>query len=396
MTRVRAGLVAAATAMALAASSGCGVFANGLAGVPLPGGADLGEDPYRVRVEFRDVLDLVPQAAVKVNDVAVGKVERIELGKDSWVPVVTVAVNGGVALPANAEAELRQTSLLGEKFVQLSEPATHPPRGTLRDGALIPMSRTERNAEVEEVLGALSLLLNGGGVAQLQTIARELNAALAGNEPEIRALLSDLDALVSGLDERKTEITRALDGLNRLAATLSAQRGQLVTVLDGLGPGVQVLAEQRQQLVGMLQALDKLSVVSVDVINKSRQNTVADLRALRPILEQLASAGTDLPHALQLLFTYPFPDSAVRAVKGDYTNLYANLDLNLLNALGNLQRSGQPPPGPPSPPGPPGPPGPGLPLLPGAPSPPQLPGPPPMPPDGGLPGLVGSLLGSTP
>ena len=44
----------------------------------------------------------------------------------------------------------------------------------------IPLERTGRNPEVEEVLGALSLLLNGGGVAQLKTIASELNMALDG------------------------------------------------------------------------------------------------------------------------------------------------------------------------------------------------------------------------
>ena len=42
--------------------------------LPLPGGADLGDRPYRVTVEFDDVLDLVPHAGVKVDDVAVGKV----------------------------------------------------------------------------------------------------------------------------------------------------------------------------------------------------------------------------------------------------------------------------------------------------------------------------------
>ena len=73
--------------------------------IPLPGGADVGSKPYRVTAQFRDVLDLVPQAAVKVNDVVVGRVESIELGgADRWTPQVVVAVNGDVALPANARS----------------------------------------------------------------------------------------------------------------------------------------------------------------------------------------------------------------------------------------------------------------------------------------------------
>ncbi len=42
--------------------------------LPLPGGADVGDNSYAVTVQFRDVLDLVPQSAVKVDDVTVGKV----------------------------------------------------------------------------------------------------------------------------------------------------------------------------------------------------------------------------------------------------------------------------------------------------------------------------------
>ena len=47
--------------------------------LPLPGGADVGAHPYTVTAQFTDVLDLVPQAAVKVNDVAVGRVQSITL-----------------------------------------------------------------------------------------------------------------------------------------------------------------------------------------------------------------------------------------------------------------------------------------------------------------------------
>ncbi len=62
------------------------------------------------------------------------------------------------------------------------------------------MSRTTANATVEEVLGALSLLLNGGGISQLHTIMTQLNAALSGNEPQIRSLLAQLAHLLVNLN----------------------------------------------------------------------------------------------------------------------------------------------------------------------------------------------------
>jgi phospholipid/cholesterol/gamma-HCH transport system substrate-binding protein len=257
--------------------------------------------------------------------------------------MVTMEVKRSVALPANAVARVRTTSLLGEKFVELAAPSSEPSQGRLADGAVIPLARTSRATDVEEVLGALSLLLNGGGVEQIRTIATELNAALSGHEPQLRALLADLNTLVSGLDARKAEINRALDALNRLSATLTRQRGQIATALDRLPPGLQVLADQRTQLVGTLQALDRLSAVATDTINRSRDNLVADLQLLRPTLQQLATAGTDLPNALELIATYPFTDGAVReAFRGDYANLYVRADLNLGTVLDNLSESGQP------------------------------------------------------
>ncbi|MBM7770368.1 phospholipid/cholesterol/gamma-HCH transport system substrate-binding protein [Actinokineospora baliensis] len=327
-------ILAATTAL-----SGCGF--TGIYDLPLPGGADLGDHPYKVRVQFHDVLDLVPQSGVKVNEVTVGRVDEIALAADGWTAEVTVLVNGEVDLPANALAKLRQSSLLGEKYVELSAPAAGT--GKLTDGALIPVDRTNRNTEVEEVLGALSLLLNGGGVEQLQTITKELNAATSGNETAIRALLDNVNTMVKTLDAGKSDITRALDGVNRLASTLNAQKDQLVGAIDDIGPGLQVLSDQRRQLVTMLQSLDTLSGVAVDTVNKSQADLVADLKALAPTLQKLGEAGSDLPKSLELMLTFPFTDQAVKGVQGDYFNLYAKIDLNLQSVIDNLSRSRQNP-----------------------------------------------------
>ena len=111
------GVLATASALAL---SGCSF--KGIYDLPLPGGADLGDHPYTVNVEFRDVLDLTPQAGVKVNEVPIGRVENVGLTKDGWHALVTLRVNGGIKLPANAIANVKQSSLLGEKYVELASP----------------------------------------------------------------------------------------------------------------------------------------------------------------------------------------------------------------------------------------------------------------------------------
>ena len=81
----------------LLTSCGSGGF-SGLYGAPLPGGADLGPHPYTVTADFADVLDLVPQASVKVNDVAVGRVDSIDLAADNKTAEVHMSVNGDVRL----------------------------------------------------------------------------------------------------------------------------------------------------------------------------------------------------------------------------------------------------------------------------------------------------------
>jgi phospholipid/cholesterol/gamma-HCH transport system substrate-binding protein len=331
-----------AIGVALVVLGGCG--SRGVYDMPLPGGADVGNHPYEVKVRFADVLDLVPNAGVRVNDVPVGRVSTISLAPDSWQAEVTVVVNGDVKLPANATARLRQSSLLGEKYVELANPPQGQPAvGRLTDGALIGIERSSRNPEVEEVLGALSLLLNGGGVAQLQNITKELNAALEGRESDVRSLLSNLDELVAGLDAQRDDITRALDSINRLSARLNEQRGSIDTALRDLEPGLRVLNEQRTQLVTMLRSLDQLSGVATNVVNQSRDDLVHNLNQLAPILHELAAAGENLPKSFEVLVSFPFPDNAVDGIgNSDYVNLYADVDLNLTHLLENLGRSRQP------------------------------------------------------
>lgn len=314
--------------------AGCGF--NGLYSAPLPGGADLGGHPYTITVEFQDVLDLVPQSSVKVNDVAVGKVKSIKL--DGWHALVTLEVNGNVRLPANAHAELQQTSLLGEKYVQLEQPPADPV-GDLRKVTAtptIPIQRTGRNPELEEVLGALSLLLSGGGLPQIRTITHELNDALSGRTGAARDVISQLNTFVGSLDKQKDSITTAISNLDVLAARLDKQKQVLINTLDTLPAALRVLNGERSQLVTLLHSLDNLGGAATRVIEATSDTLTSALRNLDPVLTSLTRAGKDLPNSMEVLLTYPFPRAVSGAVQGDYTNLDAEVDFNLSDLLSNL------------------------------------------------------------
>lgn len=328
MRRVAAGLVAATLLTGLL--TGCSF--DGAQSLPLPGGK--GGGGYELTVEFADALDLVPQSAVKVDDVTVGRVEKVELR--DYTAIVTVLVERDVRLPSDTTASLRQTSLLGEKFVSLDRPAKDPSPLLLEPGATIPLAKTTRNVEIEELLSALSLVLNGGSLEQLQVINREVVAALQGREDGVRQVLEELDTFVGGLDRQKGQIVATLDALDRLSARVAKEREVLATGLDDLPDGTKVLADQRSDITALLTGLERLGEVAVSVIQQSQQATVADLKALTPILDQLGRAGKDLPDALELITTYPFPRTVDQGIRGDYANLFVTADIDLQGIAGNL------------------------------------------------------------
>lgn len=329
MKRIKALVLGAVSAVVL---SGCDASVYSL---PLPGGPDVGEDPITIKVEFADVLDLVPQSTVKVNDISVGKVTAIDL--EGYQALVTLEMRRDVELPDNAVAELRQTSLLGEKFVQLGPPEQDASTNPLADGDTIPIERAGRNPEVEEVLGALSLLLNGGGVAQLKTITQELNLALEGREDSARSVLRQLRTFTGQLDENKEDIVAAIEGLNRLAIAAEKQLPTIDKALDELPSALDSIDRQRDDLVEMLTALDQLSSVAVDVIAESKGATITSLKRLNPVLSQLAASGDDFTNAFNVFLTYPFVDEVVgrdpqvarNLHMGDYTNLSITLDVDV-------------------------------------------------------------------
>lgn len=359
-------------------TSGCGGFA-GLSDVSLPGGPELGDEPMTVTIEARDVLSLSRQASVKVDDVTIGEVENVR--RVGWHAEVDLRLREGTELPANTVVAVRQTGLLGEKYVELAPPAA--PEGKLRDGDRIPLDRSSRSVEVEEVLSALSLLLNGGGLERLRTITVELNKALGGREGEFRSLLTRLDSFTGTLAENRRSIVAAIDGLDRLSAQAADGQRTIAAALDRLGPALKVLADQRKDLVRMLGATSRLAQVGTRTVVRVREDLVANLDALAPTLTRLSEAGESIPGALQYALTFPFPTEAMQALRGDYFNFDMEIqirELDLLQLLGIVPNS------------PANPQGPAAPLAPGL----QLPGLPQLPLLSGaqpIPNLLQQLLG---
>jgi phospholipid/cholesterol/gamma-HCH transport system substrate-binding protein len=116
---------------------------DGAYDLPLPGSPVDEDSSYEVTIDFDDILNVVPRSPVMVDDVTVGEVTDVE--RVGWHARIKVRVRDDVELPDNAVADIRQVSLLGEKYVALEPPPGKQPVGRLSDGDAIPLSATGRN-----------------------------------------------------------------------------------------------------------------------------------------------------------------------------------------------------------------------------------------------------------
>ncbi|HET7736170.1 MAG TPA: MCE family protein [Nocardioidaceae bacterium] len=328
----RTALTVGAALLSAVVLTGCEAY-----DLPLPGSPVDADESFEVTAEFNDVLNLVPRSPVLVNDVTVGEVVSLE--RVGWHAGAVLRIQDDVVLPENTVAQIEQSSLLGEKYVAL-RPGPGDPVGRLEDGDSIPLAATGRNPELEEVLGSLSFLLNGGGVGQLKTITTELNAVFDGRQDRLRHVLGEMSTLVAGLDAQKDDIIAAMEALNGLTGTLNREKATVTEALDTLGPAVTVLADQHDQLISMLAALDRLGRVGTRVIGETKDQILEDLARLRPVLHEIAAAGDQLPTALSLLISFPFPIESNNIVYGDYANTSIFFNLNLQNLPTGLDALG--------------------------------------------------------
>ena len=324
--RWRRAAVGLLTALALTGLAGCGW--RGLNSMPLPGTAGHGPGSFTIQAQLPDVGSLEQNSRVQVGDVTVGNVTKIE--RQGWHALLTISLDGDVDLPANATATIGQTSLLGSVHIELAPPTDVPPEGKLTNGSLIPLSSAGRYPSTEQTLGAISLLLNGGGIGQIQDITTALSTALAGREDDLRSLIHQLDTFTSQVNDQTGDIIAAADSFNNMVGQFADQKPVLDKALKTIPDALEVLKDQRQNLADALDQLGKFSALAADSANQTKDRLVKELTDLGPVLESLANAGPALTRSLSLFATYPFPKETIsKWARGDYANLTAIIDLTL-------------------------------------------------------------------
>ncbi|CAN5768980.1 MCE family protein [soil metagenome] len=301
---------------------------RGVNSLPMPGTAGGGAGAFDIQVELPDVSSIQPNSRVRVADVNVGNVTKIE--RQGWHALVSITLDGAVDLPANAVATVGQTSLLGSLHVELAPPADVAPAGRLHQGSLIALASGGAYPSTEQTLAAVSMVLNGGGVGRLQDVTEALTTALAGRGGELRMLIEQLDTFVAQVDAQTDDLIGAIDSLDQVVGQFAAQQPVLDRAITTIPEALAVLNEQRDSLAEALDQFGRFSAVTTDSVNQTKEALISELDNLGPVLQSLADAGPALTRSLSFLGTFPWPKETIgNWIRGDYGNLSLAIDLTL-------------------------------------------------------------------
>lgn len=303
-----------ALAAALAATAALAGCSFDLQQLPATGGVP--GSTLRVTAQFSDVSALTVGAKVKLQGVVIGEVSDITTA--NFTAAVTMTVQRKFSLPVGTTFQIRFTTPLGEDYVAVTPPA-HPGGARLADGAHVPITQTGAAPSIEDTFAALSLLLNGGGLDKLQTIARELGTALRGRTGSARDTLQKLHTVVADLDAHKDDIDRALDGLAALSTSLARSDTVIQQALAQFPDTIRLLANDIPPVRTLLGKVAQLGSSVTQLLSRSQDAMLADFDALRPTLDALAAARDNLVPTFNALIR--FGRLFDRATPGDYLNL---------------------------------------------------------------------------
>lgn len=265
-----------------------------------------GEDLLRVEAEFDAAPGLRPGLEVDYLGVPVGSVEKVRLRPGRVV--VTLLVDPGPKLPGDATARVLRKSAVGEPYVELEPPDSGSTAPPLKEGDVIPVSRTEGTVEYQRLFDGAGRMLRAVDPADLKTLTSELATGLDGRGQQIRDALADLDHLTRTVADEAGVLDALSVQLTSLAGTLADKGPQLASGMNDLAAFTSALSGSSKEINSLLDNAPGL----LDQVNALLEEARPGLRCV------LTAAGTPgapvftpensktLQHALKQL-SYGFP-----------------------------------------------------------------------------------------
>ena len=177
---------------------------------------------YRFKVAFQNAFDLADQADVRVAGVSVGKVVGKQLDTNASGTLVTIQLNNKYApIHRNATAILREKTLLGETYVQLTPGSRNSP--PLADGGTLPTSQVVPAVQLDEIFNTFDPQTR----AAFRSWQQELATAIKGNDQNLNSVLGNLPTFAVNL----TQLLQVLDVEHSAVVSLVQNGG---TTFDAL------------------------------------------------------------------------------------------------------------------------------------------------------------------
>lgn len=261
--------------------------------------------PTTITADFATTTGIYVGDDVRVAGVEVGTISAIEPRGETVR--MTMRVDHGVPIPADARAIIIAQNLVANRFVQLA-PAYATSGPVMADGANIPRARTAVPVEWDEVKEQLTRLARDLGPrsgVETSSVGRFIDAtgtALAGNGDTLGDALRELAQVGQTLSENSGNITDTIANLQTFVTAVRDSRTQIVQFENRLATLSGVLDGSKSDLDA---ALTNLAQAVGDVqrfVVANRDRASEQIRRLAAVTQNLVDHDDDLE---QLLHVFP-------------------------------------------------------------------------------------------
>ena len=262
------------------------------------GGLRIFERTYEVAAVFDSASGLGGGDPVRVAGVDVGRVTGVERLLPAGTIRVTMSVDQAVELSRGTRASIRLRTLLGKKYVDLSDPGVGP---ALAQGGEIPLERTAPATDVDTLLNSAQPVIQKVDTDAINSVIRSLDGALDGRGAELGQLFGDLERLTGVLAERRADIDRLVVATDRLSAAVDTRRQSLASSVDGFATIFDTLARRRAELSGLVSSVRDLSQRLSPLIERNKGAIAAVVGGVESAADVLDGQRARLDLALDQL-----------------------------------------------------------------------------------------------
>src|SRR4051794_6967506 len=270
---------------------------------------------YRFHVAFPEATQLAEQADVRIAGVSVGKVvhKDISVKDHSNKTVATIQLNPNIApLHANARAILRQKTLLGETYVELTPGTNNAPK--IQENGWLSGAQVHKTVELDEIFQALDPVTRRA----FQTWQQDLAKGAAGHGTDLNNAFGNLprfvasgDDVLAVLDAQTMAVRRLIRNTGVTFAALTQNEAQLHNLITGSAATFGALASQNNALAETFHIFptfldeSRKTFVKLESFAKNTKPLIDDLRPvakeLRPTLQAVRNLAPDLKNTFEKL-----------------------------------------------------------------------------------------------